>query len=479
MIVKILSRGKSFKGLATYLTHDPKAKTDERVTWTHTHNLANDDVPSAVDEMLWTSRNAELLKQEAGIRAGGRATENPVKHLSLNWAPDEQPTREHMIEATEEFLQHMKWQEHQAIFVAHEDKAHAHVHVMLNVVHPETGLRLDDNFERRRAQAWALEYEQEHGRIYCEQRLKNAEEREDGPTRPAWLAFQKNQKEFENQEKILENQNPILLGDRENPENPRDAEWKLLKEIQRHEREAFFAEGKSAFSELRNSLYRDVREQFRERWSEFYSAAREGADPEALAAAKAELVADQKSVLEERRDAACAELRESRNGLYRELLDDQREARLGLSWRQEAELDNTVFFRALDERSPSTDMPLAFREAADMATASRQDASARGADAPAFTDWARRDASGMKSNGDIGANVSTGLGLGAISLFESVADGIIGTKPDLRSRRNEPEPTGPDPFDTIIEQGRDRQRCEQEESDREWRRRNWGSEYGE
>ena len=57
----------------------------------------------------------------------------------------------------------MKWQEHQALLVAHEDK-HPHVHVMLNVVHPETGLRLDDNFERRRAQAWALDYEREQGR---------------------------------------------------------------------------------------------------------------------------------------------------------------------------------------------------------------------------------------------------------------------------------------------------------------------------
>jgi hypothetical protein len=91
MIVRILSPGKSFKGLASYLTHDPEAKTTERVGWTHTLNLAHDHVSSAVDEMLWTSRNAELLKQEAGIHAGGRATENTVKHISLNWSPDETP----------------------------------------------------------------------------------------------------------------------------------------------------------------------------------------------------------------------------------------------------------------------------------------------------------------------------------------------------------------------------------------------------
>jgi hypothetical protein len=69
MIVRIHASGKSFAGTAAYLTHDPQAETRERVAWTHTQNLANDHVPSAVDEMLWTARDAELLKQEAGIRA--------------------------------------------------------------------------------------------------------------------------------------------------------------------------------------------------------------------------------------------------------------------------------------------------------------------------------------------------------------------------------------------------------------------------
>ena len=57
--------------------------------------------------MVWTARKAELLKQEAGIRAGGRATENAVKHLSLNWAPDENPTREHMIADGRGFSPHI------------------------------------------------------------------------------------------------------------------------------------------------------------------------------------------------------------------------------------------------------------------------------------------------------------------------------------------------------------------------------------
>lgn len=151
MIPKLLSSGKSFKGCAQYLTHDPKAETARRVAWTHTLNCANDHVLSAVDEMLWTFRDAELLKEEAGVRAGGRPLENPVKHFSLNWHPSQDPTREEMIAATEDFLKHMGWSERQALLVAHQDKEHDHAHVMLSRIHPEHGKALDDGFEKRRA----------------------------------------------------------------------------------------------------------------------------------------------------------------------------------------------------------------------------------------------------------------------------------------------------------------------------------------
>ncbi len=325
MIVKIGLGGKSFKGLSDYLTHDPEANTNERVAWTHTQNLANDHVPSAVDEMLWTARNAELLKQEAGVRAGGRATEDPVKHVSLNWSPEENPTREHMIETTEGFLRHMKWQEHQAVMVAHNDK-HPHVHVMINAIHPETGLHLDDGLERRRAQAWALEYERAHDRIYCEQRLKNPEERENNPPRNIWMAFQQNEKEFQRAEKMLHEKEEIRVDELK---NHRNSEWTILKEVQQVERKEFFAQGKSEFSNLRTSIYREVREEFRERWADYYKAVKNGPKDDReilpdvngiLANAKAQLIADQKGVLEPRRDEACKELRESRDERYREIL---------------------------------------------------------------------------------------------------------------------------------------------------------------
>src|SRR5262245_1610755 len=153
MIPRLRPCGRSFKWLAAYLMHDPgKAQTSERVAWTHTINLAHDDVESAVNEMLHTFWNRDLLKEEAGIRRGGAKLEKPVKHFSLSWHPSLRPSKEEMIDATLSFLKAQGWEEHQAVVFAHDDKPHRHVHVMLNAVHPERGTRLKDSYERRWAQ---------------------------------------------------------------------------------------------------------------------------------------------------------------------------------------------------------------------------------------------------------------------------------------------------------------------------------------
>lgn len=465
MIVKILSSGKSFKGLATYLTRDPEAKTDERVGWTHTLNLAHDDALSAVDEMLWTSRYAELLKQEAGIRAGGRATENPVKHLSLNWSPDDHPTHAHMIEATREFLRHMKWDEHQALLVAHEDKAHSHVHVMLNVIHPETGLRLDDGFERRRAQAWALEYEREQGNIRCENRLRDFGEREDAPTRPAWMAFQGQQKSFEENEKNLSAQNLIFEIEPENQGTREAREWESLKKMQRDERLGFFAEGKQAFSELRLSIYQDVRDEFRPQWADYYAVQKNGGDADALKELKASLVAEQKAVLEERRDEACAGLREFRNGVYQELLEGQRDMRLGLHERQDAGLTSLDLIDLFKVEVPeyTNDIMLALRGAERETTAKRAEEE-RPAEIEEQPTIGREESGNMRAPTTVGADIASDIGFGILSIFGGIADGLIGAGPPPKPKRVEPERQN-DLFAFAAEDARKRSNQEREKAE--------------
>jgi hypothetical protein len=460
MIVKIQPGGKSFSGLANYLTHDPdQAKTAERVAWTHTHNLANDDVPCAVNEMLWTARDAELLKQEAGVRAGGRTTENPVKSFSLNWAPDEHPTREHMIETTLDFMRHMKWDEHQAIIVAHNDKAYSHVHGMVNVIHPETGLKLDDSFEQRRAQEWALAYEREHG-IYCEQRLLDPEERKPSPPRNVWMQFWINQKEFEKSEKSLAENQGISPDDGKIQKND---EWKILKEIQRDERIAFFAEGKSEFSQLRLSIYGEVREQFRSRWAEFYEKEKSGTDPDSLADLKAQIIADQEAVLEPLRDEACKELRASRDERYRELLDNQRELRGYLRGCQEAGLDSMPLLLSLSERDTTQSISEAFREAAEATTRPAGDQANGRVAARDDTD----EQPGDRTSG--GAGATGELGLGVLTAFDSLLSIFEGTHPPARAR-----PVDRGSFESAAAEVQKQQRDRDDEEARERHRAFYG-----
>jgi hypothetical protein len=78
MIIRSLPAGRSFKGLAEYLVDHPEAKSAARVAWTHTVNLAHDDVSGAIHEMLQTYRDRDLLKKEAGIRPGGASLEKPI-----------------------------------------------------------------------------------------------------------------------------------------------------------------------------------------------------------------------------------------------------------------------------------------------------------------------------------------------------------------------------------------------------------------
>jgi hypothetical protein len=334
VIVKIYRSGTSFSGLAKYLGQDPKAETKERVAWTYTLNCAHDDVGSAVDSMLWTYRQADLLKEEAGIPAGGRDVEKPVKHLSLNWHPSEQPTREEMISAVESYLVHMGWSEHEAVLFAHDDKAHKHVHVMLNRIDPGDGTAMDDGYDKRRSQEWALAYEREHG-IFCEQRLVPEEQRTPSPTRTTWEALREYEKSDDATENALRNYDHAYLDRAENHRIIEGEEWNILKTSQREAREAFFVEGKQEYAEIRDEAYREVRDIFREEWTKFYEDKRKGhIDGDDAAELKADIVARQKEMLGEYRDEFSRLLREERDGEYRRLLDAQQTERTELRERQ-------------------------------------------------------------------------------------------------------------------------------------------------
>ncbi|MCP3381257.1 relaxase/mobilization nuclease domain-containing protein [Bradyrhizobium sp. CCGUVB4N] len=446
MIVKISDSGSSFKGLATYLTHDPKAQTAERVAWTQTHGLANDYVPAAVNEMYITAESAEWLKEQAGVRAGGRPVENPVKHISLNWAEEDKPSREHMIKTGEDYLRHMGWSDHQVIMVAHSDKPYAHLHMIINAIHPETGKALDDGFEKRRSQTWALKYELEQNRVHCTERLKNVGEREQTMPRNIWMEFKPNEREFRKSERQFL-QNPEIEEYR--PENRRATEWEIFKQFQRDERDQFIAEGKSKFKQLRSEIYREVHADFRERWAEYYKAEKKGTEnaPAQLAAVKAKIVADEKAALEPRREAGFKELRKERDVEREALNAQQREVRAEFRSRLESGMDNSDFFAGLAaKRDNRTAVRSTFREAGHETTSRPIDPvetpfvgkliDAR-LEPISRAPWRPDTRKGQAREKDAG-DVAKRRTMGAVG---GVADGIFSFLTNLGSARPEPVPT--------------------------------------
>jgi hypothetical protein len=334
MIIKLHKPGRSFKGVCRYLMHDAKADTAERVAWTHTVNVANDDVPSAVNEMLWTFRSADALKRQAGISTGGSKLEKPVKHFSLSWAHGEAPAKEHVIETVQKYMKHMGWSDRQAVLVAHDDTRHSHVHVVMNSISPADGRAVRSSNDWRRSEAFALQYEREHGQIHCEQRLKGQEERHPTPTRESWQRAKKSEIAFDRAEIERLTKTPGYF-ERHDDAMMNGKEWEALKAHQRHQREQFFIEGKAAYRSVRNAVFREVREEFRGQWNAYYAAARSGNAKGTLAEMKLALTKAQNRALDERRERACQELREKRDLAYQAVLEQQRFGRGELAVRQQ------------------------------------------------------------------------------------------------------------------------------------------------
>jgi hypothetical protein len=181
MVPRITSKGKSFKGAGAYFLHDlGKAKTSERVAFTHTVNMLTDDPEKAVKVMAWTAAHANDLKHIAGQKQTGRKAENPVYTYVLSWAPDQNPDQAHMVEFGLRSLKTLGLDEHEALFIAHNDTDHKHVHIMVNRVHPVTGIMANMGHDKNLLSRLAQTYEQETGRVYCLERVANNRARDVG-----------------------------------------------------------------------------------------------------------------------------------------------------------------------------------------------------------------------------------------------------------------------------------------------------------
>ena len=303
MIIRIQDSGGSFRGAGKYYLHDKagdkslpnelKPNTDERVWFTDVRNCAHLDPERALDEMWAVAEDQAYLKQANGISTAGRRCTEPVKTISLSWHKDDAPTPEHMVDAADQYLRHMKWDQHQAVYVGHRDTEHRHIHIILNRVHPETGRTLDDYREQKRSQQWGLAYERQQDKIRCEAREANVvqtneflPERHRDPRQGKMHSAERDRSKKPKRDRKPANQHlPHNVIDitrasekqfqaAEAERHDRDAAARAdLKAEQRAEREAWFEEGKQLFKELRHAVYDEVRREHRREWRQYYKDA--------------------------------------------------------------------------------------------------------------------------------------------------------------------------------------------------------------
>src|ERR1035437_6636528 len=129
MIVKVQPSRKhssSFKRLHEYLTQEHDADTGKvrlRGDVVMSENLLSFD--TAAGEML-------------GVASLNDRCKDALCHYELAWPPGERPTRPQWTDAALHTLKALGYKDHQYMIVAHDDKKHFHIHIMVNKVHPET-----------------------------------------------------------------------------------------------------------------------------------------------------------------------------------------------------------------------------------------------------------------------------------------------------------------------------------------------------
>jgi hypothetical protein len=116
----------SFKRLCKYLTTERDADTGEPL-------LRGDVVLS--DNLAGLDTVAVQME---GIAFLNPRCKGALCHYELSWPPGERPTRPQWIDCASHTLKALGYRDHQFMIVAHDDRKHFHIHIMVNKVHPVT-----------------------------------------------------------------------------------------------------------------------------------------------------------------------------------------------------------------------------------------------------------------------------------------------------------------------------------------------------
>ena len=86
-------------------------------------------------------------------------------HMSLSWEAGQDPSREEMVGAAQSALKSLGMENARAVFVAHNDTTHPHLHLVASRIDPETGKTFSDTLINTKAVAWGLQWEKEKNQV--------------------------------------------------------------------------------------------------------------------------------------------------------------------------------------------------------------------------------------------------------------------------------------------------------------------------
>ncbi len=133
-MIAVSSKSQSFSAIAKYLVAGRSGEEWDRVSWTASRNLPTADPELAGKIMRATAEQSDRVAR-------------PVYHLALSFDPHDQVDRAAMERVADKVLQRLGLEEYQVVMVAHRDREHQHVHLLINRVHPETGRAWDRPYD--------------------------------------------------------------------------------------------------------------------------------------------------------------------------------------------------------------------------------------------------------------------------------------------------------------------------------------------
>src|SRR5690606_26385169 len=166
-MIAVSSSGRSFRALASYLVTGRTGTETGRVAWSEGRNI-----PTNRTELA-----AEIMHHTVAVRTDERVA-RPVYHVAVSCDLQDHPSRAQMLQVADRMLQDLGLEGHQALIVAHRDRAHQHVHILVNRIHPETGRAWDRWQEKARTERSLREQEKALGFRQVAGRLHQVEGRE-------------------------------------------------------------------------------------------------------------------------------------------------------------------------------------------------------------------------------------------------------------------------------------------------------------